>query len=96
MYLLFGETRVSDPCPHHRDQRGRNPGSERAGATAAALTISESTAQRKPHFRMVTSHRPGLAYGHLPVPSEALIAAMIAPPPLSRGVHRRRREARLA
>jgi len=48
MYLLAGEARVSDPCPRRQDQRGRNPGSERAGATAAALTISESTAQRKP------------------------------------------------
>ena len=48
MYLLPGETRVSDPCPRHQDQRGRNPGSERAGATAAAPTISEPAAQRKP------------------------------------------------
>jgi hypothetical protein len=41
MYQLPGKTRVSDPCPHHQDQRGQNPGSERAGATAAAPTISE-------------------------------------------------------
>jgi hypothetical protein len=41
MDQLPEKTRVSDPCPRHQDQRGQNPGSERAGATAAAPTISE-------------------------------------------------------
>ena len=51
---LPGETRVSDPCPRHQDQRGRNPGSERAGTTAAAPTISEPTAQRSPAGQALT------------------------------------------
>jgi hypothetical protein len=76
MYLLPRETRVSDPCPRRQDQRGRNPGLERAGATAAAHTIREPAAQRKP-CASGRSPRTGLgtACGQLPVPSAALTAA---------------------